>query len=468
MMDTLCDNDLQHFAYCGEVSENEKSTFPTCHILHSKHLMSIAPSQRTANFRYAIRNVVAAADELKRAGREIISLNIGDPQAFGFRPPGYVTEPVARALRDGFTGYASSAGLFEAREAVAKYAAATGVETSIDDVLMTSGASEAADLVLTALLDPGDEVLLPAPGYPLYDAILNKLGARARYYKLYEKTGWQPDVDEVRPLVSARTRAIVLINPSNPTGAIIPSETTSKFLEIAADNSLVVISDEVYRDLCFESAPSPASLLALGTRVPVITLESLSKTHMLSGWRVGWMRFTNADSMQRLIEAIHRLASGRLCSPTPGQYAVRPALTGAASILLASGEQDVHLSSPGFVASFMSEIKFRRDLAVRRVGQIDGLTWTVPQAAFYLMAKVEDLGGRTDEHFALGLLRETGVLVVHGSGFGTDPAEGYFRLVYMADQAVLNHAFEGIRSVVEKRNYGISECIASLRPVSAL
>jgi|CXWL01.1.fsa_nt_gi aspartate/methionine/tyrosine aminotransferase len=399
--------------------------------------MSIAPSQRTANFKYAIRNVVAAADALRRAGRDVISLNIGDPQAFGFRPPAYVTDPVERALRDGFTGYASSAGLFEAREAVAAYAAATGVETSIEDVLMTSGASEAADLALTALLDPAAEVLLPAPGYPLYDAILNKLGAKPVYYMLYENDGWQPDVAEVRTLVTSRTRAIVLINPGNPTGAIIKDATTSAFLDIAAANDLLVISDEVYRDLCFEGSPKPASVLARGTNVPVITLESLSKTHMLSGWRVGWMRFTNSNSMPRLIEAINRLASGRLCSPTPAQYAVRPALS----------------LDDGFVAGFMSEIETRRNLAVRRVNEIDGISCTVPQAAFYLMVKVDDPGGQTDEHFALNLLQETGVLVVHGSGFGTDPAEGYFRMVYLADEAMLNQAFDGIASVVEKRAF---------------
>jgi len=410
--------------------------------------MSIQPSERTVNFRYAIRNVVAAADALKRTGREVISLNIGDPQAFGFRPPAYVTEPVTRILRDGFTGYASSAGLFEAREAVADYAAATGVKTDLDDVVMTSGASEGADLVLTALLNPGDEVLLPAPGYPLYDAILNKLGATPRYYRLYEDKGWQPDVDEVRELVRSRTRAIVLINPSNPTGAIIPAATTKKLLEMAASNDLVVISDEVYRDLCFEAPPAPASLLALDSRVPVITLESLSKTHMLSGWRVGWMRYTNSGSMSRLIEAINRLASGRLCSPTPAQYAVRPALT----------------CDDGFVANFMSEIKVRRDVSVRRVTEIDGLSCSIPQAAFYLMVRVEDLAGETDEHFALNLLQETGVLVVHGSGFGTVADEGYFRLVYLADAGLLDQAFDGIRSAVERRSLASPQRAARYRP----
>lgn len=402
--------------------------------------MSIEASQRTTNFRYAIRNVVAAADALKKAGRDIISLNIGDPQAFGFRPPNYVSEPVIRALRDGFTGYASSAGLFEAREAVSEYAAETGVETSVDEVVMTSGASEGADLALTALLNPGDEVLLPAPGYPLYDAILNKLDAKPVYYRLHEQEGWQPNGQEVTSLVTSRTRAVVLINPSNPTGAVFSEQVTKTLLEIAEQNDLVVISDEVYRDLCFGPAPAPASLLALGSDIPVITLESLSKTHMLSGWRVGWMRFTNSRSMPLLIEAIGKLASGRLCSPTPAQYAVKPALT----------------ADDGFVAGFMKDIETRRDLAVGRISSISGLSCTVPQAAFYLMVRVKDLAGKTDEQFALDLLQKTGVLVVHGSGFGTRADEGYFRMVYLADETTLNRAFDGIASVVSARDISTS------------
>jgi alanine-synthesizing transaminase len=411
------------------------------YLLFRCFFMPIKPSDRTANFRYAIRNVVSAADALKREGRDVISLNIGDPQAFGFRPPAYVTEPVTRALRDGFTGYASSAGLFEARDAVAAYATANGSGTEVDDVIMTSGASEAADLALTALLDPGDEVLLPAPGYPLYDAILNKLDATPRYYRLREDNGWQPDIDEVDSLITTRTRAIVLINPSNPTGAIISDETTTRLIELAARNNLVVISDEVYRELCFGNAPTSASVLAKETHVPVITLESLSKTHMLSGWRVGWMRFTNSARMSLLIEAIHRLASGRLCSPTPAQYAVRPAL----------GDEG------RFIREFKTEIMARRDLALRRVGEIDGISSSVPDAAFYLMIRVADLMGRTDEQFAIDLLNKTGVLVVHGSGFGTRPEEGYFRLVYLADESTLNKAFEEIGSAVNSRTYALDK-----------
>ena len=390
----------------------------------------IIPSERAANFHYAIRNVVHAAEALERQGRKIIYLNIGDPQAFGFRPPEDVIEAVERATRDSFTGYSHSAGLRQAREVIARYATALGAETSPDDVLTTSGASEGAELVLTALVNPGDEVLLPAPGYPIYSAILSKLGATARYYYLNHKTNWQPSLDEVSSLINERTRAIILINPSNPTGAITSDETTKSLLELAARHNLLVISDEVYRDLCFEEPPTSASVLAIGSGAMVVVLESLSKTHMLSGWRVGWMRFTREAQSRELIDAVIRLASGRLCSSTLAQYAIQPALEGDRKS----------------ITRFKEEIRRRRDLAVKRVAAIDGLSCSLPEAAFYLMIHAADMGGRTDEQFVLDLVKSANVLVVHGSGFGSDPQAGYFRMVYLADEHTLATAFDGIES----------------------
>jgi len=388
----------------------------------------IQASNRTTNFHYAIRNVVQAAEKLERQGRQVIHLNIGDPQAFGFHPPQHVIEAVTRATRDSFTGYAHSSGLLEARTSIAAHASNLGANTTPDDVVITAGASEGADLVLTALVNPGDEVLLPAPGYPIYPAILNKLGAEARYYRLDENNGWRPDANEVRALVTDKTRVLVLINPSNPTGSITTDEATSSLLRVAAEHGLLVISDEVYRELCFATAPSPSSVLAQETKVPLVTLESLSKTHMLSGWRIGWMRFTNTETMRDLVAAIKRLASGRLCSPTPAQYAVKPALEGPSD----------------FVKHFISEIQQRRDFSVARVRDIAGLSCFVPQAAFYLMIKVARAQGANDEELVLDLLQQTGVLVVHGSGFGSDRASGYFRLVYLADEQTLGSAFSGI------------------------
>ena len=393
----------------------------------------IHPSERATNFQYAIRNVVRAAEALERKGRRVIYLNIGDPQSFGFRPPDFVIEAVNRAVSEKFTGYSHSSGLLEAREAIARYATGLGSPTETKDVIVTSGASEAADLTLTALVDPGDEVLLPAPGYPIYPAIVGKLGAKIRYYHLQPHDRWRPSADEIRSLINPKTRAIVLINPSNPAGSITPDSTTREVLALAAERELLVISDEVYRELCFGPAPTAASVLAKETGAAVVTLESLSKTHMLSGWRIGWLRFTHPERMGGIADAVVKLAGGRLCSPTPAQYAVAPALE----------------SSRDYINNFLKELKRRRDLATSRIASIDGLGCVVPEAAFYLMVKTEHLNGRTDEQFALDLLEASGVLVVHGSGFGCDPADGYFRLVYLADEQTLDAAFDGIEQAMQ-------------------
>ena len=389
-------------------------------------------SERAANFSYAIRNVVRAAEALERRGRRVIYLNIGDPQAFGFRPPEFVIEAVKSAVSEKFTGYSHSSGLLEARESIARYATNLGSPTDTSDVIVTAGASEAADLTLTALVNPGDEVLLPAPGYPIYPAIVGKLGARIRYYHLQPENNWYPSVDEIRSLVNRNTRAIVLINPSNPAGSITPDNITREILALAAERDLLVLSDEVYRELCFDTPPTAASVLAKESGVALVTLESLSKTHMVPGWRIGWLRFTHIDKMRELADAVVRLAGGRLCSPTPAQYAVAPALEG----------------SRDYINNFLSEIKRRRDLATSRIARIDGLSCVVPQAAFYLMVKTEHLAGRTDEQFALDLLEASGVLVVHGSGFGCDPHDGYFRLVYLAGEQTLDAAFDGIEQAM--------------------
>jgi len=394
----------------------------------------IAAAHRTEEFNYAIRNLARAAEARERAGRQVIYLNIGDPQIYGFRPPEALVEAVARALRDRFTGYASSKGLREAREAIAHKATQLGTPTDPEEVLITSGASEAADLLLTALVNQGEEVLLPAPGYPLYPAILNKLGAVAKFYRLHEEIGWQPVIEEIERAITSRTRALVLINPSNPTGAVIPDEQVARIIELAVRHRLLVIADEVYRELCFDAAPTPASTLAAEMNAPLVTLESLSKTHIIPGWRVGWMRFTSSGKMAELINAVLRLAGGRLCAPTPTQYAIVPALTG----------------DHGFQHQFIAELRRRRDLTLERVRAIDALSCTVPDSAFYVMIKVRDMGGRTDEQFVLDMLEATDVLVVHGSGFGTDPAEGYFRLVYLPDEKVLHTVFNRLERFLQQ------------------
>ena len=225
-----------------------------------------------------------------------------------------------------------------------------------------------------------------------------------------------------------------MINPNNPTGGIVPDETVKQMLELALRHNILVIADEVYRELCFAESPTASSVIAENMAMPMVTLESLSKTHIVPGWRTGWMRFTRADKMGDLIQAVYRLAGGRLCAPTPTQYAVRPALEG----------------DRNFQKEFIRELRKRRDFAVQAVRNIEGLSCEVPQAAFYLMIKTDNLGGRTDERFVLDLLEETGVLVVHGSGFGADPQQGYFRLVYLANESTLQIVFTQLGRFLEK------------------
>ncbi|HXM34868.1 MAG TPA: aminotransferase class I/II-fold pyridoxal phosphate-dependent enzyme [Pyrinomonadaceae bacterium] len=385
----------------------------------------IQSAEKIKTYHYAIRHVARVAEQLERSGREVVYLNIGDPQVYGFRPPEHLVEAVARAMKDRFTGYSQSAGLPEAREAIARYATGLGAPTRPDEVLVTSGASEAADILLTALLDVHDEVLIPAPGYPIYPAILSKLGAVARYYPLDPANDWQLSADNIGSLITGRTKALVLINPNNPTGQIVSDESVKELLELAQRHDILVITDEVYRELCFDEAPTPASALAQVMGAPLVTLESLSKTHLVPGWRTGWMRFTHAEKMPDLIQAIHQLAGGRLCSPTPTQYAIRPALEG----------------NREFQKDFIRELKTRRDVAVGQVNSTPGLSCAVPKAAFYLMIRAESIIGRSDERFVLDLLQETGVLVVHGSGFGLDPQAGCFRMVYLAGEATLEDVF---------------------------
>ena len=385
----------------------------------------IQSARRIKNYHYAIRQVARAADQLASSGRKIVYLNIGDPQVYGFHPPDHIIEAVAQAAKSRFTGYSQSAGLLEAREAVANYATNLGAPTGPNDVIITSGASEAADILLTALLDREDEVLVPGPGYPIYPAILSKIGTAARYYPLDVDNDWELSVDLIASMITDRTRAIVLINPNNPTGSIVPDETVRHLLELARQHNILVISDEVYRELCFGESPAPAARIAAEMGMPLITLESLSKTHLVPGWRVGWMRFTNADQMKDLIPSLHQLAGGRLCSPTPTQYAVKPAL---------EGDRE-------FQKDFVRELKVRRDRAVEHVNNIPGLSCSVPQSAFYLMIKSDSVAGHSDEKFVLDLLDETGILVVHGSGFGMDPQAGCFRLVYLAGETILDDVF---------------------------
>jgi alanine-synthesizing transaminase len=391
----------------------------------------IQPARHIANVKYAIRNIAAEAARLEAQGMKIVPCNIGDPLRFDFATPPHLIEAVSKALRDGANHYVASAGLKEAREAVA---ASMRPQVRPEDVFITAGVSEALDLALTALLEAGDEVLLPSPGYPLYNAIAARLQAQVVPYFLDEAKGWALDADEIEAKVSARTRAIVICNPNNPTGAVASRAQLERVLDVARKHQLVVLSDEIYDRLLFTGEHVPTATLA--DDVPLITLNGLSKAYLCPGWRVGWLAFHTPKLLAPVAAAVQRLADARLCGPGPFQYAVKPAL---------QGPQD-------HVAEVMKKLRARRDLMVRRLRALPGVSVVEPQGAFYALPSLDREWAGGDEAFVLELVRETGVLFVHGEGFGQRPGSRHFRVVFLPPEPVLTAAFDGLAAFLQKRS----------------
>ena len=379
---------------------------------------------RIKGFTYAIRNIVAEAKKVEATGTRVRYLNIGDPIPFGFQTPPHMIEAVTRALRDGHNGYAPSVGIPAARDAVTAECVSRGMPMTPDRVVITSGTSEGIELALTALAESGDEVLVPTPTYPLYTAVLAKIGARAVFYRTDAAHGWQPDLDHVRSLITPRTRALVVIDPNNPTGATYPDETRLALLEIADRHNLPLLADEVYADLAFDG---PVSAFARQyPDAPVITFSSLSKAYLAPGWRSGWLAVAQSERLDDVLAAIKKLADGRLCSTGPMEYALVAALTGDRS----------------HQAAFRDALRERAILSHARLNAIEGVTSVMPSAAFYAMPRVALPAGTTDEDYVLALLRATGVLCVYGSGFGTDPGDGFFRVVFLASSSELSDIYD--------------------------
>ncbi|MEZ5316710.1 MAG: aminotransferase class I/II-fold pyridoxal phosphate-dependent enzyme [Vicinamibacterales bacterium] len=375
---------------------------------------SIQPAARVSGFTYAIRNIVVEAKKVEAAGRKVRYLNIGDPIPFGFETPPHLIEAVTRAMRDGRNGYTPSAGVAPAREAVAADFTRRGMPLSADRVILTSGTSEGIELALGALADAGDEVLVPTPTYPLYTAVLARLGARAVYYRTDPDNGWLPDLDDMRRRVGAKTRAIVLIDPNNPTGAVYPESIRREVIALAERTGVPILADEVYNELGFDG---PVPLLgSLAPDAPILSFSSLSKAYLAPGWRAGWLGVGRSDRLNEVLAAIKKLADGRLCSPGPMQFAIEAALT----------------SDRSHQQAFIAGLRARADLTMARFAAMDGVSCVAPQAAFYAMPRIALPPGTTDEDYVLGLLRETGILCVYGSGFGLPADQGFLRVVFLA------------------------------------
>jgi alanine-synthesizing transaminase len=406
---------------------------PVSDVASRARTREILAATRLEQVRYAIRDVAVLAEEVAREGHEILPLNIGDPLQFDFRTPSELIEAVARAMRDGHNGYAPSMGVAEALEAIRREAHRKGIR-NVQGVFVTQGVSEAVDLCLGALVNPGENVLTPCPEYPLYWAVLARLGAELNTYALDESSAWEPDLDDMARRITPRTRAVVVINPNNPTGTLYSRAVLEGIAELARAHNLVVFADEIYDKLTLEG--EHVSLAALAPDVPVITFGGLSKAYLAPGWRIGWgIASGHGAALQPYLEGIHKLLRSRLSANHPEQYAIRFAL---------DGPQD-HLPE------VLSKLRVRRDLTVEFANSTPRLSCVPPQGAFYAFPRLEIPGG--DEEFVRALLREKHVLLVHGSGFGQAPGTRHFRIVFLPDEPTLQRAYGAIAEFL-REHYG--------------
>ena len=392
-------------------------------------------TERTKTIHYAIRDVVVAAKKLEAAGRPVTFLNIGDPLVYDFKTPSFLVDAFCQAAKQGLNGYSASEGLLEFREAVVdKEHRVNQVSISPEDVIATAGISEGIQMMMAALVHPGSEVLIPGPTYPPYLAFVRFFEGVARTYRCIETEGWQPDLDDIRNKITDHTTAMVLINPNNPTGAVYSEKTVKALIDIAGEYGLPLISDEVYDRLTYDR--SCTSTAALAKDIPVIGFNGLSKVYLVPGWRIGYMYFHHPNrELAELTEHILKQARIRICSNAPAQSAAAVALK----------------KSDTYLKGVLTRLRQRRDLVWKRLNEIDGISAVKPEGAFYIFPSIE-MKNRwpTDEDFIMSLLKATGVLVVHGSGF--DPLYGanHFRLVFLAPPATLNTALDAIQTFVEK------------------
>jgi alanine-synthesizing transaminase len=391
----------------------------------------VVPAARTKGIKYAIRDILALANQAKATGKEMMYLNIGDPNIFGFAPPRHIIEDTYQAMLQNHLGYSDSDGIADALAAIRRSAQRKGI-ANIQHVYVTSGCSEAIDLALGALVNPGENVLTPTPGYPLYTAILSKLAAENRPYYLDEENGWTPDVADIRSKVDDKTRALVLINPNNPTGSLYPRESLQAVIDLALERNLVVLSDEIYDKLIFDGKEH-VSIAALSSEVPVITFNGLSKAYVVPGFRLGWGVVSGpADMLGDYCEAIRKMERARLSANHPQQYAIRGALEGDQSNL----------------RQMIQTLQRRRDITVEGLNAIAGITCVKPEGAFYAFPRINL--GVSDDQFVAEVIRETGVVIVPGSGFGQRPGTQHFRVVFLPPDDILEKAFDRLAGIARK------------------
>lgn len=393
-------------------------------------MRTFSKAGKLENVLYDVRGpVVEEAACMEEKGLNILKLNIGNPAPFGFNAP----EEVIQDMRDNIVnaqGYSDSRGLFSARKAVMQYAQIKNIpNVTMKDIYTGNGASELIQLSLNALLNTGDEVLIPSPDYPLWTACTNLAGGTAVHYICDEQSEWFPDLADIESKITAKTKAIVVINPNNPTGALYPKEILEKIVDIARRHELIIFSDEIYDRLVMDGLKH-ISIASLAPDLFCVTFSGLSKSHMACGFRAGWMILSgNKDLARDYMAGIHMLSNMRLCSNVPGQTVIQTALGGYQSV----NEYIV----PG------GRIYEQREAAYRALSDIPGVSVVKSKAAFYMFPKldVKKFNITDDNQFALDFLREKRVLVVPGSGFNWKQPD-HFRLVYLPREEELTEAIE--------------------------
>ncbi|MFQ6068334.1 MAG: aminotransferase class I/II-fold pyridoxal phosphate-dependent enzyme [Candidatus Bathyarchaeia archaeon] len=389
---------------------------------------SFKVTKRVSTIEYAIRDVIEFAKELEKAGKKITYLNIGDPVKFDFDTPEYVKLALFEAVKSGANWYSSSEGLFELREAICrKEKRVNGIDISPEDVIVTTGVSEGIFMIMAAIIGQGDEILVPGPTYPPYTSYAKFFEGKPIAYRTIEEEEWKPDVEDIRSKISKRTKGVVVINPNNPCGAVYDDKTVKEIVDLAAEKDLLVLSDEIYDRIVYEERF--VSTACVAKDFPVVGLNGFSKVYLATGWRLGYFYFHDPEGkLETLKESVKKETRIRLCTNTPVQKA------GAAAL---NGPQE-------HITKMVEKLRRRRDYTWRRLNEIEGISCTKPKGAFYVFPRVHEVGHRwkTDLEFVLDVLKKTGVLFVHGSGFCNTYGVGHFRGVFLPPIDVLENAFD--------------------------
>ena len=388
-------------------------------------LDTLKVSKKVVGVEYAIRDIVLAARKVEQKGMQVDYLNIGDPVQFGFQPPDNVKQALIDAINKGENYYSTSEGILELRQEIAKKENAKGLSIGADEVLITNGVSEGLDMVISSIVEEGDEVLLPGPYYPPYASYVRLHGGIPVEFAV-DLDNSTPDIEDIKSKITPKTVAICLISPNNPTGVVFNEKSLKELVNIANQNNLYIICDEIYDQIIFDE-----NFVGIGKVAgdsPVIVLNGFSKVHLMSGWRIGYIAFNQSPQLEALREHLPKLARVRIATSLPVQHAALESLRGP----------------QGYINDFVSEIKKRRDLVVKRLNEIPGLSCPNPKGAFYAFPKIEDNRFGSDKEFVTKLLETKGVLTVHGSGFGEKYGSGHFRLVYLPDLKVLDSAMNKI------------------------